>query len=286
MIEFGKTLKAAREAKGLTVEQVADSTRIMTSMIESLEAEDFSKIAAPLYGRGFVKLYCGAVGLDPEPLVAEFMEIYNGNRDLGIKERVPAGMPIPEPPPRTAPSFGEGIQNEEAPVEPSTLSDDDGIRLPDMEEPPPAAPAELLSHPPENRQPDLFSEPEEPPPPPPQEARPPESQMANFSRYAPPVRQPEYDAARPPVARWLILAAAGIVVLTVLFFGLRALYRATSAPRTDDETPPAAETTPAPTAAKPTAAKPAADKPAAAARQAPKPDTTRVPQKIPSLYVD
>jgi cytoskeletal protein RodZ len=281
MIEFGKTLKAAREAKGLTVEQVADSTRIMTSMIENLEAEDFSRIAAPLYGRGFVKLYCGAVGLDPEPLVAEFMEIYNGNRDLGIKERVTAAAPIPEPPPRTAPSFDDGIQNEDAPVEPSMPLGGDGIRLADMEEPPPAAPMEFLSHPSENRQPDLFSEPEEPPPPPQQEARTPENPMANFSRYAPPVRQQEYEEARPPVARWLILAAGAIVVLAVLFFGLRALYRATSAPRTDDETPPAAEAVPAPTAAKP-----AAEKPAAAARPATQPDTTRVPQKIPSLYVD
>ncbi len=241
MIEFGKTLREARESKGLTIEQVADTTRIMPSMIEALEAENFSKIAAPLYGRGFVKLYCTAVGLDPEPLVAEFMEIYNGNRDTGIKDR------LPEPMPEIVANSGEPVAEEPEPE----LEPDAG-----------QAP-----------QPDLFSAPETP-------ATLPETQpttgtaysSSGFSRYAPPVRQHEEEYFRPPLARWLILAACAVAVAIVFFFGLRALYRATNAPRTDVEAPQSAEAIPAPTAAKP----------AATAR----PDATRVPQKIPSLYVD
>ena len=80
MIEFGETLRKAREAKGLSASDIAKTTHIMVQMVEALEREDFSRIVAPIYGRGFVKLYCEAVGLDPKPLVAEFMEIYNGNR--------------------------------------------------------------------------------------------------------------------------------------------------------------------------------------------------------------
>lgn len=95
-MEFGKTLREAREAKGYTIAQIAEMTRLMSSVIESLENENFSKIAAPIYGRGFVKLYCEALGIDSKALVAEFMEIYNGNRDLGIKERP---VVAPEPPP-------------------------------------------------------------------------------------------------------------------------------------------------------------------------------------------
>ena len=86
MMEFGSTLRAAREARGLTVGQVADTTHMAPSTVEDLEKEDFSRIAAPIYGRGFVKLYCEAVGLDPKPLIAEFMDIFNGNRDTGIKD--------------------------------------------------------------------------------------------------------------------------------------------------------------------------------------------------------
>ena len=64
MIEFGKTLRAHREAKGLTTSEVAQKTHILVQQVEALEKEDFSKIAAPIYGRGFVKLYCEAVGIE------------------------------------------------------------------------------------------------------------------------------------------------------------------------------------------------------------------------------
>ena len=97
MIEFGHTLKSTREAKGLTVNQIAESTHLMAQTVEALENEDFSKIVAPIYGRGFVKLYCEALDIDPKPLVAEFMEIYNGNRPPAIRPRVTAPNNKPTP---------------------------------------------------------------------------------------------------------------------------------------------------------------------------------------------
>ena len=96
MIEFGKTLRAAREAKGLTTGQVAEQTHMMVQTVEGLENEDFSKIVAPIYGRGFVKLYCEAVGLDPKPLVDAFTEIY-ADRHVSSSKAPPTR---PEPPER------------------------------------------------------------------------------------------------------------------------------------------------------------------------------------------
>ncbi len=99
MIEFGQTLRQAREAKGLTTRQIAETTHMMVQMVENLENENFSKIVAPIYGRGFVKLYCEAVGIDPKPLIAEFMDIYNGNREPTIRLReTPAAPPLPPEP--------------------------------------------------------------------------------------------------------------------------------------------------------------------------------------------
>lgn len=91
MIEFGKTLRAHREAKGLTTSEVAQKTHILVQQVEALEKEDFSKIAAPIYGRGFVKLYCEAVGIaDYKPLVDEFMDIYSGNKPPTIRMKTVA----------------------------------------------------------------------------------------------------------------------------------------------------------------------------------------------------
>ena len=91
MIEFGKILRTAREARGYSISQLAELTHITSSAIEDLENENFSRFPAPIYGRGFVKLYCEAVGLEAKPLVDEFMDIYNGARELNIKDRPIAG---------------------------------------------------------------------------------------------------------------------------------------------------------------------------------------------------
>lgn len=47
---LGETLRGAREAKGITLEQVAEHTHLLVQIIENLENEDFRRIAAPIYG--------------------------------------------------------------------------------------------------------------------------------------------------------------------------------------------------------------------------------------------
>jgi transcriptional regulator with XRE-family HTH domain len=103
MIEFGTTLRLAREAKGLSTSEIAEKTHLLVQIVEDLENENFSRIPAPIYGRGFIKLYCEAVDIpDPAPLIAEFMEIYNGNRPAVIKMKRPAPAPVPAPEPEPA----------------------------------------------------------------------------------------------------------------------------------------------------------------------------------------
>ena len=84
---LGETLRLAREEKGQTISQVAESTRMMVQIVEDLEREDFRRIAAPIYGRGFIKLYAEHLGLDTEPLIREFMEIYTGSRPPQVARR-------------------------------------------------------------------------------------------------------------------------------------------------------------------------------------------------------
>ena len=108
MIEFGESLRRAREAKGLSRRDIADKTHMMERMVEALEREDFSRIAAPIYGRGFVKLYCEVVGLDPKPMVAAFMDIFGSDRlpSAGNAEDLPAPEPVRVPPPAADESAG------------------------------------------------------------------------------------------------------------------------------------------------------------------------------------
>ena len=56
--------RAAREARNLTVQQVADATKIRTDHIRALEEGNFSVFSAPIYIRGSVKNYAAMLKLD------------------------------------------------------------------------------------------------------------------------------------------------------------------------------------------------------------------------------
>ena len=60
----GEQLRAAREEKGLSLEEIAGQTRIPRRHLESLEESDWSKLPAPTYTIGFAKSFASVVGLD------------------------------------------------------------------------------------------------------------------------------------------------------------------------------------------------------------------------------
>ena len=64
MASVGERLRAAREDKGLSLEDVAAQTRIPRRHLESLENSDWERLPAPTYTTGFAKSYASAVGLD------------------------------------------------------------------------------------------------------------------------------------------------------------------------------------------------------------------------------
>jgi len=64
VVTVGQRLREAREAKGLSVEDIAAQTRIPTRHLTSLEESDWDKLPAATYSIGFAKNYAGAIGLD------------------------------------------------------------------------------------------------------------------------------------------------------------------------------------------------------------------------------
>lgn len=95
---LGEILRNARLAKGYTPSQVAENTHLLVQIIENIEQEDFHRIAAAIYGRGFVKLYAEFLGLDPDPLMREFMLLYDGSKAAMVKTRAEPVKPqtLPE----------------------------------------------------------------------------------------------------------------------------------------------------------------------------------------------
>jgi len=80
MSEFGSQLKQARESRGISLRQIATSTKISTVALESLERGDLSKLPGGIFSRAFVRAYAIEVGLDPDEVVAQFLV------ELGVHE--------------------------------------------------------------------------------------------------------------------------------------------------------------------------------------------------------
>ncbi len=66
----GQRLRDAREAAGLSVEDVALKLRMTTRVVRSLEAEDWSRLGAPVFVRGQVRSYSRFLGLTTAPMMA------------------------------------------------------------------------------------------------------------------------------------------------------------------------------------------------------------------------
>lgn len=76
----GERLRAAREKKKLSLENVATETRIPLRHLESLEAGDWERLPAPTYTIGFAKNYAGAVGLDRAEIAEQLRAEMGGYR--------------------------------------------------------------------------------------------------------------------------------------------------------------------------------------------------------------
>jgi transcriptional regulator with XRE-family HTH domain len=72
MTPLGETLRRARTAKGITLEDAERVTRIPRKYLEALELENYGILPAPVFARGFLRSYAGYLGLDPQELLPLF----------------------------------------------------------------------------------------------------------------------------------------------------------------------------------------------------------------------
>jgi cytoskeletal protein RodZ len=77
MDDFGGKLRQARERRGISLRQIAASTKISAAALEALERNDISKLPGGIFSRAFVRSYAVEVGLDPDDTVREFLDRFN-----------------------------------------------------------------------------------------------------------------------------------------------------------------------------------------------------------------
>lgn len=69
MSQIGSQLRQAREARGLSIDDVQKATRIKRIYIEAIEAEQFQALPGPIQARGFVRSYASHLGIDADELL-------------------------------------------------------------------------------------------------------------------------------------------------------------------------------------------------------------------------
>ena len=77
-MSIGETLAAARRQKGLSTQDVADTTRIRRTVVEAIERDDYGLCGGDVYARGHIRSIAKVVGIDPAPLLADFQ---SGHQD-------------------------------------------------------------------------------------------------------------------------------------------------------------------------------------------------------------
>ncbi len=69
----GARLREAREKRGVSLRQIAVSTRISVMSLEALERSDLSRLPGGIFTRAFIRAYAQEVGLDPDRTIQDFI---------------------------------------------------------------------------------------------------------------------------------------------------------------------------------------------------------------------
>jgi cytoskeletal protein RodZ len=85
---LGSKLKQTREARGIPLSEVEWATKIKSSYLEALEEENYGAIPGAVYARGFLRTYAGYLGLDPDPLIAEYNASSGANEIISTRPSV------------------------------------------------------------------------------------------------------------------------------------------------------------------------------------------------------
>jgi cytoskeleton protein RodZ len=67
---LGSYLRALREKKNVSLEEIAQATRVSVRQLQALESDDASSLPAPVFVRGFIRAYCHFVGESADEALA------------------------------------------------------------------------------------------------------------------------------------------------------------------------------------------------------------------------
>ena len=74
---FGDRLRREREMRGITLDEITESTKISRRHLEALEKEHFDQLPGGVFNKGFVRAYARFLGIDEDQAVADYSAASN-----------------------------------------------------------------------------------------------------------------------------------------------------------------------------------------------------------------
>lgn len=87
---LGARLRQTREARGVSLRDISDQTRISRRYLEAIEADNYKQLPGGIFNRSFVKAYARAIGFDEDEAVAAYVK---ASRESGESDEVVTSRP-------------------------------------------------------------------------------------------------------------------------------------------------------------------------------------------------
>jgi len=82
--DFGGRLRTMREARAVTLRDIASATNLSVAQLEALERNDLSRLPGGIFLRGIVRSYAQQIGADPESTVRDFAVSFPDNAAASV----------------------------------------------------------------------------------------------------------------------------------------------------------------------------------------------------------
>jgi len=96
--ELGSLLREAREAKGLTLAEAQEATRINKNFLEALEEGQYGELPTQVHVKGYLRNYARFLDLDPKPLLDRYdfsKSNYEAYQEQPDNEEILKSAPLP-----------------------------------------------------------------------------------------------------------------------------------------------------------------------------------------------
>src|SRR5436190_4886507 len=90
---FGTWLRRQREAREISLREIAETSKISLRYLEALEDDRFDVLPAPVFARGFLREYSKVVGLNPDEVVNTYLSALAGENEADEETKTETGRP-------------------------------------------------------------------------------------------------------------------------------------------------------------------------------------------------